>query len=251
MGTNTMDLRIVPERQPQQLLVWHEQFVQQARSPLSHQALQAVKESVGQLGVNLAEDPGNGHAAGVGQDRDWNSAEKQNPAHPDLLVQEIRPDEGEKGERQQAPDAAARFGDGKLLAGELQHIPFAYNGNADQAQYELGYLTGGIPGMLLAGAGFIIPAGILSALLAAIYVQAGSLPTKRRPVQWLQPRRICAGTASGPSGGSRHCSHSSRASPLASRCSTRIFRLGSAGPGSFSKISMSENGRAGVASGGG
>src|SRR5260221_10679111 len=48
--------------------------------------------------------------------------------------------------------------------------------NSTEMALQIGYLTGGVPGMLLAGTGFIIPAGVLSALLAAIYVQDGSLP---------------------------------------------------------------------------
>ena len=51
-----------------------------------------------------------------------------------------------------------------------------------------------------------------------------------------------------PSGGLRRCSRSSTAILPGSRCSTRIFRLGWAGPGSISKTFTSGNGRADSAS---
>src|SRR5579859_3163439 len=48
--------------------------------------------------------------------------------------------------------------------------------NSTEMDLQIGYMIGGIPGLLLAGAGFIGPAVVSSVLLAAIYVQAGSLP---------------------------------------------------------------------------
>src|SRR5258708_14795405 len=59
--------------------------------------------------------------------------------------------------------------------------------NSTEMALQIGYPTGGVPGMLLAGAGFIIPAGVLSALLAAIYVQDGSLPAVRGLLLGVEP----------------------------------------------------------------
>jgi len=59
--------------------------------------------------------------------------------------------------------------------------------NSTEMALQIGYLTGGVPGMLLAGAGFIVPAGVLSALLAAIYVQDGSLPAVRGLLLGVEP----------------------------------------------------------------
>ena len=59
--------------------------------------------------------------------------------------------------------------------------------NSTEMALQIGYLTGGVPGMLLAGAGFIVPASILSGLLAAIYVQAGSLPAVQGLLLGIKP----------------------------------------------------------------
>lgn len=48
--------------------------------------------------------------------------------------------------------------------------------NSTEMAIHLGYALGGVPGMLLAGAGFIIPAVVFSLILAVIYVSAGSVP---------------------------------------------------------------------------
>src|SRR5436305_392950 len=59
--------------------------------------------------------------------------------------------------------------------------------NSTEMALQIGYLIGGVPGMLLAGAGFIVPAAILSGLLAAIYVQAGSLPAVQGLLLGIKP----------------------------------------------------------------
>lgn len=59
--------------------------------------------------------------------------------------------------------------------------------NSTEMALQIGYLIGGVPGLLLAGAGFIVPASVLSALLAAIYVQAGSLPAVQGLLLGVKP----------------------------------------------------------------
>ncbi len=48
--------------------------------------------------------------------------------------------------------------------------------NSTEMAFHIGLATGGLPGMLLAGAGFILPAVVLSVSLAMVYVAAGSAP---------------------------------------------------------------------------
>src|SRR5258708_33956006 len=48
--------------------------------------------------------------------------------------------------------------------------------NSTEKALQIGYLTGGAPGMLLAGPGFIIPGGIVSAPVARASVPPRALP---------------------------------------------------------------------------
>jgi len=63
--------------------------------------------------------------------------------------------------------------------------------NATELAIQLGYVRAGWPGFLLAGLSFILPASILSALLAWIYMRSGSLPSVQAVFQLgIQPAAL-------------------------------------------------------------
>lgn len=59
--------------------------------------------------------------------------------------------------------------------------------NSTEMALHIGLLAGGVPGMLAAGAGFILPAVFFSVLLAMIYVGAGSVPAVRGLLIGVEP----------------------------------------------------------------
>lgn len=59
--------------------------------------------------------------------------------------------------------------------------------NSTEMAFHIGLATGGLPGMILAGLGFIAPAVALSTVLAAIYVAAGSLPAVQGVLLGVKP----------------------------------------------------------------
>ncbi|MBX3064161.1 MAG: chromate efflux transporter [Anaerolineae bacterium] len=59
--------------------------------------------------------------------------------------------------------------------------------NSTEMALHIGLLSGGFPGMLAAGAGFILPAVFFSVLLAMIYVAAGSVPAVHGVLIGVQP----------------------------------------------------------------
>src|SRR5690242_2720912 len=69
------------------------------RDDKNHPAFGFVKEAFGQRRIYFAEDSGQSHASRVGDNRDGDSGNQQDPSHPDLPVEEIRVDQREKRER--------------------------------------------------------------------------------------------------------------------------------------------------------
>lgn len=59
--------------------------------------------------------------------------------------------------------------------------------NSTELAIHLGYRRGGLPGLIVAGACFILPAALLTLLLALIYVRYGALPAATALLAGLQP----------------------------------------------------------------
>ncbi len=59
--------------------------------------------------------------------------------------------------------------------------------SSTEMAFHIGYVTGGVPGAILAGAGFIIPAAVLSIALAMLYTVAGDLAAVRGLFLGAQP----------------------------------------------------------------
>jgi len=74
--------------------------------------------------------------------------------------------------------------------------------NSTEVAIHLGYRRAGVPGLLLAGVCFILPAAILVLVLAKLYVEFGALPDTRAALQGAKPV-ILAIIAQAPVGLSR------------------------------------------------
>ena len=59
--------------------------------------------------------------------------------------------------------------------------------NSTELAIHIGYARAGIPGLIVAGACFIVPAALIVGLLAAAYVQWGTLPVGQELMAWVQP----------------------------------------------------------------
>jgi len=72
-------------------------------------------------------------------------------------------------------------GEGKWVSKEqfarmLASVNLIPGPNSSETAMLLGYARGGMPGLILAGIGFIVPAALVTFLLVALYQQAASLP---------------------------------------------------------------------------
>src|SRR5207248_9354567 len=62
--------------------------------------------------------------------------------------------------------------------------------NSTEMAIHIGYLRGGPPGLVLAGVCFIVPASVLSAVLAWAYVRFGALPRVEGVLYGIKPAII-------------------------------------------------------------
>jgi hypothetical protein len=86
---------------------------------------------------------GNGSdAQRVHQDGNGRRARAQQSALPAAQTHRVSPEQCQETQRQEVPDAVARFFDGNPVAGHLQDIAFAQHGRARHAGERRGQLAG-------------------------------------------------------------------------------------------------------------